>query len=140
MGYFCLFYTLTFIYSLKYEAFIRNSAWSLGHSDSDTSSVLSFWQEFIWLNILIFRLLQIPSVTSYFRDFTRFICIGSGGYRSAHVFYLNFVYIFLLNLSKFYPDSIQIFQETQLIQTVSKFFQTLTKSQFYPAFVLFSQG
>ena len=47
---------------------------------------------------------------------------------------------FLSNLSKFYPDSIQIFQETHLIQTVSNFFQTLTKSQFYPAFVLFSQG
>ena len=37
--FFFLFYTLISIYFFEYETIVRNSAWSFGHSDPNSSSV-----------------------------------------------------------------------------------------------------
>ena len=41
--FFFLFYTLIFIYFIKYETIVRSSTWSFGHLDPDPSSVFSDW-------------------------------------------------------------------------------------------------
>jgi hypothetical protein len=38
--FFFLFYILILIYIFEYETIVRSSAWSFGHSDLDTSSVV----------------------------------------------------------------------------------------------------
>ena len=40
------FFSFIFIYFLKYETIIRRSAWSFGHSDSDSSSVILLQKAF----------------------------------------------------------------------------------------------
>ena len=39
-GFFFLFYILILIYFFEYETIVRNSAWTFGHSDPDSSSML----------------------------------------------------------------------------------------------------